>query len=164
MKFDQQTIEDLEFSTIRDWLENYALSETAKQRLSALSPMSNREDLEKELRKVNELLEIKTEGETFPRIEFEELQSEIKLLPIKNASINLEGFMKIHMASVLTNSLLHFFDKREKEYPILATILDEVYYTKEIIDAIELVFDKKRKCKRRCFGSTFRNSNPIKIG
>ena len=109
MKFDQQTIEDLEFSTIREWLESYAFSESAKNRLNVLSPMSRKEDLVIELKKVNELLEIKTEGETFPRIEFEELHSEIKLLPIKNASINLEGFMRIYTASILVNSLLFFF-------------------------------------------------------
>ena len=61
MKFDQQTIEDLEFSTIREWLESYAFSESAKNRLNVLSPMSRKEDLVIELKKVNELLEIKTE-------------------------------------------------------------------------------------------------------
>ncbi len=147
MKFDQQTIEDLEFSTIREWLESYAFSESAKNRLNVLSPMSRKEDLVIELKKVNELLEIKTEGETFPRIEFEELHSEIKLLPIKNASINLEGFMRIYTASILVNSLLFFFDKREKEYPILNSILNDVFYTKEIIDCIQLVFDKKGNIK-----------------
>ena len=162
MKFDQQTIEDLEFSTIRDWLENYALSESAKHRLNTLSPMSRREDLEIELKKVNELLKIKTEGETFPRIEFEELHSEIKLLPIKNASINLDGFMRIYTASGLVNSLIHFFDKREKEYPVLTSILSEVYFTKEIIDAIQLVFDKKGNIKDDASETLFSIRNQLK--
>lgn len=147
MKFDQQTLEDLEFSTIREWLQNYALSETAKERLITLNPTYKRIELEKELKKVNELLAIKTEGESFPRIEFEELHSELKLLPIKNAAINLDGFMRIYTASVLSNNLLHFFDKREKEYPVLNSILENIHFTKEIIDAIQLVFDKKGNVK-----------------
>ena len=147
LKVDAQTIEDLEFSTIRHWLSEFCISETAKNRLLQLSPSANREFVLKDLNKLNELVQIRKEGETFPVIQFEELIEELKLLPIENSSIQLEGFMRIHTASILVNQLIYFFDKREKEYPLLSESISEVYYTKEIIDSIEKVFDNHGNIK-----------------
>ena len=147
MSVDTQTLKDLEFDSIRVWLSAYAKEPTARKRLEALSPISNFDEILYQLDKTNEFLEIRTEGETFPQLDFEELLEEIKFLPIKNASISLEGFMKIYHASGLVNRLIYFFDKRENEYPLLAGTLESVYFTKEIIDSIEKVFDKSSKIR-----------------
>lgn len=144
---DQQTLEDLEFTVLRNWLQSYAIGSTAHDALSSLSPIENRNEIKSALQKVFELKSIRDEGETFPRLEFEELTTEIKLLPIKNAAIQLEGFLRILDASHLVNHLLHFFDKRENDYPLLSTILTDAFYTTEIIDSIELVFDRHGKVK-----------------
>ena len=139
---DSQTVKDLEFPIIRDWLFEYAVGDTAQTRLKKLAPSNRSKEIKEALLSVHELKSIRSEGETFPRIEFEELLSEIKLIPIHNAAVQLEGFMRIHLASSLVNSLLYFFDKRESEYPLLSNIVQEAYFTKEIIEAIEKVFDK----------------------
>lgn len=144
---DVQTLQDLEFTTIQDWLVGYAVGETAHKRLEELTPSSDRPSIEKALNELAELKAIRDEGETFPRLEFDELSAEIKLLPIQNAAIQLEGFMRIHLASTLVNSLLYFFDKREEEFPLLSDLLSASYYTKEIVDAIEKVFDKHGNVK-----------------
>lgn len=147
MAADQQTLKDLEFDTIRTWLSEYAIGETALQYILELKPTHRVDDISFELDRTKELLEIRTEGERFPAIDFEELKHEIKFLPIKDSSLELEGFMRIHRASVLVNELLVFFDKREEEYPLLSSTLNSVYYTKEIIELIETVFDKHGKVK-----------------
>ena len=142
MAIDTQTLKDLEFDTLREWLSAFAIGETAHKRLQELVPIESFDTIKKELSKVNELREIRTEGEPFPSLDFDELLSEIKLIPIENASIQLEGFMRIHRASQLTNALLYFFDKREKDYPLLNEIVNEAYFTTEIIEAIEKIFDR----------------------
>ena len=147
MKIDQQTIDDLEFPIIREWLSRYSISTSVKEQFEVLAPLSDRFEIINSLKKVNELLSIRTEGETFPRIEFEEMHEEIKLLPIKNAAINLEGFLRIYTSSMLVNQLIYFFNKRENEYPLLNEIVTKAYYTKEIIDPIQLVFDKHGNIK-----------------
>lgn len=144
---DQQTLEDLEFTILRSWLQEFAIGPTCFNTLGELSPIKDKNEIVVALRKVRELKEIRDEGETFPRLEFEELTSEIKLLPIKNSSIQLEGFMRILDASHLVNNLLHFFNKREEDFPLLSAILNDAYFTKEIIDSIELVFDRHGKIK-----------------
>lgn len=144
---DAQTLQDLEFTTIQNWLVNFAVGETATARLENLAPSSDRTSVQKALNELAELKAIRDEGETFPRIEFEELATEIKMLPIRNAAIQLEGFMRIHQASALVNSLLYFFDKRDEEYPLLSKLVAASYYTKEVIEAIEKVFDKHGNVK-----------------
>jgi DNA mismatch repair protein MutS2 len=146
-QFDEQTVNDLEFPTIREWLVAYVIGPTAKKRMEELSPSNHFPTIEIELRKVNELLAIREQGEIFPALDFEELQNEIKLLPIRNSVLLLEGYIRIARASDLVNSLLYFFDKREKDYPLLSGLFKDAYYTKDIIEAIEKVFDRAGNVK-----------------
>jgi DNA mismatch repair protein MutS2 len=145
--FDDQTIKDLEFVTIREWLSNSAIGETAKHRLENLVPSNQFALIQTELNRVNEFLTIRTTGESFPRLEFAELKAELKFLPIRNSVLSQEGFYRISTASLLVNALLVFFNKREADFPELNKIVSEAEYTTEIIDAIDKVFDRKGKIK-----------------
>lgn len=147
MIIDQQTLRDLEFPVILDWLKAFAHQASAVERIATLEPSSDKKSVLLELKRCKELLQIKVEGEQFPAIDFEEIHKEIQLLPINNASISLEGFMRIKQASVLVNRLLHFFDKRENEYPLLNALLESTYYTTAIIEEIEKVFDRNGKIR-----------------
>jgi DNA mismatch repair protein MutS2 len=146
-QFDQQTLNDLEFSTIQEWLVENGIGPTARERLQVLTPSSHFPTIEKELNKVNELVQIRLNGESFPALDFEELKAELRLLPIKNAVLTLEGYMRIVRASELVNALLYFFDKRAADFPLLYNQLEAAYFTTEIIDAIEKVFDKTGNVK-----------------
>ena len=146
-QFDQQTLNDLEFSTIQEWLVENGIGPTARERLQELTPSTHFPNIEKELNKVNELVQIRLNGESFPALDFEELKAELRLLPIKNAVLTLEGYMRIVRASELVNALLYFFDKRAADFPLLFNQLEAAYFTTEIIDAIEKVFDKTGNVK-----------------
>lgn len=163
MTIDQQTLKDLEFPTICTWLQEYAMGPTANSRLGTLSPLPRKEDIRAELGKVDELRKIRTEGESFPGLSFEELTDEIRLLPIHRASISLEGFLRIYDASRTVNALLHFFDKRESDYPLLAGTLANAYFTEEIIQAIEAVFDRHGKVRDDASEALFEIRSKIKV-
>jgi len=135
---------------------------TAAERLTRLQPISNFGEIQYQLDKTFEFLQIRETGETFPQLDFEEILAEIKLIPIKNASISLEGFMTIHQASLLVNDQLHIFEKRKKEYPLLANTLENTYYTKEIVEAIEKVFDRSGNVKDDASEALFSIRNNIK--
>lgn len=145
--FDHQTLNDLEFNQIREWLVAYASGNTAQTRLAELSPNNDFDAIEKALLRTAEFKNIRVEGENFPRMEFEELLTEIKLLPIQNSVLSQEGFIRISQASDLVNGILHFFDKRSQDYPELFALLNEVYFTNEIIESIDKVFDRKGQIK-----------------
>lgn len=145
--FDQQTLKDLEFTVIREWLTDYAIGDTAKDRLENLLPSSDFKAIKADLQKVKEYHSIISDGEDFPALFFQELLKEIQLLGIKNSMIEQEGFVRIYKASELVNLLLLFFDKREKDFPALSELISEATYTKEILDLIDKVFDKKGNVK-----------------
>ncbi len=145
--FDHHTLVDLEFPLIRQWLVDYGKGPTARKRLEELVPLTHFPTIENELKKVNELVSIRTEGNPFPALDFEELTAELKLLPIRDAVLSLEGYIRISQCSTLVNSLLHFFDKREKDFPLLWSLFNESYFTTEIIDAIDKVFDRAGNVK-----------------
>jgi DNA mismatch repair protein MutS2 len=88
--FDQQTLQDLEFTTIQEWLEELGIGPTAKKRLRELSPSSQTNFLRLELDKLKEFHTIRTEGESFPGLDFDELQKELRFLPIHNAVLEQE--------------------------------------------------------------------------
>lgn len=145
--FDTQTLKDLEFTTIIEWLVEFAIGATAKNKLQNLTPSSDFSSIKLELQKVKEFHTILTEGEEFPTLFFHELLEEIKLLGIKNTMIEQEGFVRIYKASELMNAYLRFFNKREKDYPALYELVNEATYTLEIIKRIDQVFDKKGTVK-----------------
>ena len=145
--FDHQTLHDLEFTTIQAWLSDFGIGPTAQQRLGNLQPYTDVTKIKLELQKLHEFHTIRTDGESFPGLDFQELLKEIKLLPIRNAVLEQEGFVRISRASELVNTILVFFDKRESEFPNLNELLFEVYHTTEIIELIDNVFDRRGKIK-----------------
>lgn len=145
--FDQQTLKDLEFPTIQEWLVAYAIGETAKKQLQNLTPSSDFTHIKRELQKVKEYHDILTENEFFPTISFQELLSDIRLLGVKNAMIEQDGFVRIYKASVLVNALLTFFNKRSVDYPALYALVNEAHFTNEICALINSVFDQKGAIK-----------------
>lgn len=140
--FDEQTIHDLEFPIIKEWLFEFCVGPSAKKRIENLKPSSHFPTIENDLRKVNELLSIRLDGEPIPILEFQELTAELKLLPIHNSVLEHEGYMRIYHASILVNSLLTFFNKREKDYSLLVELFANCYYTKDILDLTDKVFDR----------------------
>ena len=145
--FDEHTLNDLEFPAVRSWLLAYVTGPTATKRIEELIPSQHFPSIEDALNKVDELRRIKTEGKSFPALDFEELTAEIKLLPIHNAVLTLEGYIRIARASELINVLIAFFDKYKKEFPLLAELMADVYTTTEISDAIHKVFDRNGHIK-----------------
>lgn len=163
MSVDLQTLKDLEFDTIQSWVTSYAKQPTAAERLANLSPIPNFGEIQYQLDKTHEFLQIRTTVETFPQLDFEEIEEEIRLIPIKNASVSLEGFMRIYIASKLVNSLIYFFDKREDDYPLLSHTLSNVHFTKDIINAIEKVFDRSGNVKDDASEALFAIRSNIKV-
>ncbi len=145
--FDEQTLKDLEFNTIKEWLAKYAIGESALQKINLLKPSNRFLDIKHQLNQLQEYHSIKIDNEKFPALDFEELKTEIKYLGIRNAVLTQEGFQRLKQASFVVNQIITFFDKREVDYPLLNELLSEVYFTTEIIEAIEKIFDRNGKIK-----------------
>ena len=144
---DQQTLHDLEFEVIKNWLEKFCIGPSALQRVKTLQPSSQFQVLRQELTRLDELRKVRVHGEKFPLLEFEELEQEIKLLGIQRSVISLEGFRRIYQASELVNALVLFFETSLFKYPLLQELTGNVYFTKAIIEEIDQVFDRNGQIK-----------------
>lgn len=160
---DEQTLNDLEFPQLREWLSAYCLGPTAAQKVSQLKPIQQFQQIEQELNTLEELRQIRVSGESFPALQFEELERELKLLPVSGSVLTLEGYLRISLASQMVNDLLYFFDKREKDFPRLAKICSTAYFTKELIDAINKVFDRSGQVKDDASPELFKIRQQIKV-
>src|SRR5690554_3687850 len=147
LKCDSQTYKDLELEKLQDILKEYCIGPSALKIVEQLKPVQNNDELMKFLHQTNEMVEIRREGESFPRLEFEELQSEIRMLPVQNASLPQESFARIRMASSMVNSLLFFFNKRDADFPNLIELFSNVEFTKDILEKIDAIFDKHGSVK-----------------
>jgi DNA mismatch repair protein MutS2 len=144
---DSQTLQDLEFNVITEWLETFCIGKTALSKIRKLTPTGNFSKLEFELKQLDELRQIRVVNDTFPAIDFEELEEEIKLLHIEDAVISIEGFRRIYQASDLINRLLKFFENRFNRYPLLVKILQDCEYNDEINKRIDEIFDRAGNVK-----------------
>jgi DNA mismatch repair protein MutS2 len=144
---DSQTLNDLEFELIREWLESFCVGPTAKLRAQKLIPGNRFKQIRIDLNRLNEFKSIRIHGEKFPALDFEELETEIRLLGIQQAVIPIEGFRRLYQASDLVNHLIQFFDKSLFQYPLLKELTNDVYFTKEILTEIDKVFDRAGNVK-----------------
>jgi DNA mismatch repair protein MutS2 len=143
LHFDEQVASDLEFDRIRSMLAAKTLQPTAESRAHSLAPFKNRRLIVQILEETEELRLLKTEGEPFPAIEFEEMQHEIRLLEIRDSVLDETSFNKISRASHTTNQIVKFLKNKREEFPRLSNIQKDLAYTKDLIDPIAKVFDAK---------------------
>lgn len=140
--FDEQTINDLEFDLIRLMLHDYCHGATARLRMVDLVPIAHPKNIEVELFRTNEFLQIRKQGLPIPRIDFEEMEKEIELLGYNGSILEEISFSNLLNNSRLINDLIKFFKKNE-EFGYLSELMKSVYFTLEIIKPIEKVFDPK---------------------
>lgn len=145
--FDEKTASDLEFDLIRKILSDVAVTQTVSDRLLRLQPYRDQKEVEHRLNLAHELQLIRNRGLQFPRMEFEELNKEIRLLQINASVLELEGFIRVLDASRFVNELFLFFKENDTDYFNLKGILENAFYTKDIEKAIEKILDKRLQVK-----------------
>ena len=141
--FDEHAIKDLEFDTIREWVENGCVQPTARRMAASMAPISNHANLLTELARVNQFVQIRRGGVSFPAIDFEEIEDEVKLLQLRDSMLLEESFKRIFRVCELINEMITAFEGMKEALPDLWSLLDQLGIQKEIPDAILAVFDSK---------------------
>jgi DNA mismatch repair protein MutS2 len=144
---DDQTIRDLGFDLIREWLKGFSVQPTARERFSSLALHSSTQALRSSMELLSEWLMIRRSGAAFPAIDFEELTAEIAMLEVKDGVLSEVSFERIWRASALVNELVKSLTEIEEGFPRLRELMKEVHYTEELITAITGVFDAKWNVK-----------------
>ena len=144
---DEQTVLDLEFDKILEWCSAYAFSEKTIDRILKTRPKKDFDAIHEALSQIEELKNIHLSTNGFPRLEFDDLHKEIKLLGIKRSIISLSGVLKIYGASQLVNAYLKFFEFHNEKFQSIQSVFSDTYKTNEIIDAVEKIIDSSGAIK-----------------
>ncbi len=90
--FDEHVIKDLEFDLIRLMLHDVCIGETARLRAAELTPLHDPKVIVKELEETKEFHRIRTEGHSFPALDYQELENDIQRLTIQDSALGEESF------------------------------------------------------------------------
>ncbi|WP_448822667.1 endonuclease MutS2 [Capnocytophaga sp.] len=142
-----KTLEDLEFPTVLSHLSDLCFTELGKKYALRIKPFDNQESLLLALNQTNEYLSSFDNNNTIPSHYCESITSEIKLLSIENALLEVSSIRKIHRISEVVNTQILFFKKFKTLYPTLFETADSIEYTTELLNAIDKVLDKYGEIK-----------------
>jgi DNA mismatch repair protein MutS2 len=145
--FDEQVVKDLEFDLIRIMLHDHCVGETARLRAAELTPMRNKHEVIAALEETREFQVLRTEGHNFPALDYQELGKDIRTLKINDSVLPEDAFIRLRDASDLVNRMIDFFDTLEEDFPRLWARFKNVYYTEELIEPIDQVFDNRGKIR-----------------
>ena len=91
MKFDNQSVKDLEFNKIKLLLSNFCKSNKAKKNSLKIKPFKNLSELKVELSRLEEISNIyEDDSITFPHPNSEDIDNALKLLDIDNGVLILD--------------------------------------------------------------------------
>jgi len=141
--YDARVAEDLEFDVVQELLAELAGCPSSAERARNLVPSKDRIWVIERLHETDEMRRIRSGGQGFPLIEFDELDREIKLLSVRDSVLDEAGCRRIATASRIMNSVLEVLAQSDDPWPRLEKVVEGQEPNEELIDAIDAVFDAK---------------------
>ena len=138
-KIIQKTLNDLEFSTVLQKIEEYCISDLGREKVLKIKPIERSLELKDELNQVNEYLASFENENRIPNHYFDEITKEIYLLGIEDSFLEGASFQKITSISKTINILLLFLKKFKEYYPTLLIQSENIDLTKALIENIDKV-------------------------
>jgi len=150
--YPKEIYDKLEFDKILEKLEGYCQSPLGREYVENIRFMTERDEIEKQLRQTHEfLLLLNTSVQPFPSENYLELKQEIHLLGIQNSVLNEQQIFKVFQVLETTSSILYFFRQKDGEnqelYPELAALTNDLDVEKDLLNAIKYVIDENGKIK-----------------
>jgi len=139
--YPEDSISRFEFDRIRSTVESYCRSLGGKELAQTLRPDFEFEPLLVQLRRVKEYVDVQRSGSGFPNSTFPEIRRELHLLGVANSMLQEKQLMNIREVSDVVNTLLQYLKDKKTILPAIHGIFEPVFFTKEIIDAIDKVLD-----------------------
>jgi DNA mismatch repair protein MutS2 len=139
--FPLDTDKQFEFDKIKQLVIQHCRCAPARALASEIKPVKNVERLMLLLSQCDEYKRIVEHKMHFPDATFTDLSKEIGLLFIQGSVIGEEQFSNIRSVSDVVNTIIAFLTEKQKQYPSLFKIIESLYITTEIIDAINHIID-----------------------
>ena len=137
-----KTLQDLEFSTVLEQIQEHARTELGIQAITQIVPITDDSLLKCELNRTHEYVASFENENRIPNHDFEEISEEIDRLTIEDYYLEVESFRKIKAIAIAANELIVFLKKFQTYYPNLFEACATIEYTTLLIDEINKVFNR----------------------
>lgn len=144
MQVDNQTLKDLEFDTIREFLSNHCKSEKAKKNALRIKPFKNFEDAKKEFSVLREIQFIYMRQDlSFPHPSSQDIDHALKVLRIENGVLILEELVRVYNLCLGTLDLIRFSKKHRELIPNVYEACAHIESVEKVIKIIKSVLNKR---------------------
>lgn len=152
MYINKADLNELEFPQLLAEIAPFAYSPKTKEKILELRPMKI-DEAEISLKKTSEYLSSFESSNAIPFDEYEDIESELKLMLIENYRLENSAFIKIKTLTEQIGKLQKFFPTMPDTFPNLMQDASALEYKKEIIDKVDKVFNR--------FGEVKSEASPI---
>lgn len=148
----QDNLTELEFPRLLAEISPFAFSHKIALKIAELRPLPI-DEAEISLKRTSEYLSSYQSENAIPFSEYEDIESELKLMLIENFRLESASFSKIKNITEQVGKLQNFFPKFIEIFPYLNDELKDLDYQKVIIEKIDKVFNR--------FGEVKNEASPI---
>lgn len=141
MNINKEDLQELEFPQLLSEIMPYAFSPKTAERIANLHPMEIDEAL-LSLKKTSEFLTSFESSNAIPFHEYEDIETELKLMLIENFRLDNKAFVKIKSLTEQIGALQKFFPTLAETFPNLLEEVQTLEFRKEIIEKIDKVFNR----------------------
>lgn len=141
MNINQTDLNELEFPELLSEIAPFAYSPKTADQIMELRPMEI-DEAEISLKKTSEFLTSFESSNAIPFDEYEDIEEELKLMPIENYRLENKSFIKIKTITEQIGKLQKFFPQFAENFPTLLDEIKDLEFRKEIIDKVDKVFNR----------------------
>lgn len=152
MYINKADLNELEFPALLAEIAPFAYSPKTKEKILELRPMKI-DEAELSLKKTSEYQSSFESSNAIPFDEYEDIESELKLMLIENYRLENVAFIKIKTLTEQIGKLQKFFPTMPDTFPNLMQEASVLEFKKEIIDKVDKVFNR--------FGEVKSEASPI---
>ncbi len=148
MKFDKQTIKDLEFDEICIRLSKYCKSNKAQQNALSIKSLNSLEEVKAELNLLDEIKQIhEADDLSMPHPASDSIDGALKLLDIKNGVLTLDGLLRVYTLCLGTQKLIAFTYNQRHQFPLIHQATEHISEVESILKLIQSVLNDKSQIK-----------------
>lgn len=141
MYITKEDLDELEFPQLLAEIAPFAYAQKIQEKIFSLKPMTI-EEAEISLKKTSEYLSSFQSANAIPFHEYDDIESELKLMLIENYRLENAAFIKIKSLTEQIGKLQKFFPTMPDTFSVLLGDVSELEFRKEIIEKIEKVFNR----------------------
>lgn len=145
--YPDNAVHKLEFDKIQQLLLAKCTTDGAKKRASGITFQTNFTWIEKALKQALELLNSFTADDHFPSSTINNLEKELKILGIPQASLQIPEFVSIRNLCKTIKIIFQWFKGKKELYPNLFSIITNIEYDPNILQLINSIIDEQNQLK-----------------